>query len=102
MKRVSSHTRLGLHENIAQFMLLVAVNGFVGAMVGMERTILPALAEQEFQVTGRTAMLSFIAVFGLTKAVTNYAAGRLADRVAGPGCLSRTRCWVSARVSPGR
>jgi len=80
-KRVSSHTRLGLHENIGQFALLVAVNGFVGAMVGMERTILPALAEQDFQVTGRTAMLSFIAVFGLTKAITNYAAGRFADRV---------------------
>lgn len=78
---VHSHTRLGLHENIGQFALLVAVNGFVGAMVGMERTILPALAEQEFGVTGRTAMLSFIAVFGLTKAITNYAAGRLADRV---------------------
>jgi MFS family permease len=76
-----SHIRLGLHENIGQFALLVAVNGFVGAMVGMERTILPALADQEFQVTGRTAMLSFIAVFGLTKAITNYAAGRLADRV---------------------
>jgi MFS family permease len=78
---VLSHIRLGLHENIGQFALLVAVNGFVGAMVGMERTILPALAEQDFQVTGRTAMLSFIAVFGLTKAITNYAAGRLADRV---------------------
>jgi MFS family permease len=79
--RAHSHTRLGLHENIGQFALLVAVNGFVGAMVGMERTILPALADQEFQVTGRTAMLSFIAVFGLTKAITNYAAGRFADRV---------------------
>lgn len=79
--RVHSHTRLGLRENIGQFALLVAVNGFVGAMVGMERTILPTLAEQEFGVTGRTAMLSFIAVFGLTKAITNYAAGRLADRV---------------------
>ena len=79
--RVHSRVRLGLHENIGQFALLVAVNGFVGAMVGMERTILPALAEREFQVTGRTAMLSFIAVFGLTKAITNYAAGRLADRV---------------------
>jgi len=76
-----SHIRLGLQENIGQFTLLVAVNGFVGAMVGMERTILPALADQEFQVTGRTAMLSFIAVFGLTKAITNYAAGRFADRV---------------------
>jgi MFS family permease len=79
--RVHSQTRLGLHANIGQFALLVVVNGFVGAMVGMERTILPALAEQDFQVSGRTAMLSFIAVFGLAKAITNYAAGRFADRV---------------------
>ena len=72
--------RLGLSENVAQFSLLVVVNGFVGAMVGMERSILPLLAEQEFQLAARTAILSFIAVFGLTKAVTNYAAGRFADR----------------------
>ena len=79
--RVHAYTRLGLHENVGQFTLLVVINGFVGAIVGMERTILPALAEHEFHVTGRTPMLSFIAVFGFTKAITNFAAGRLADRV---------------------
>jgi MFS family permease len=73
--------RLGLRENVWQFTLLVVVNAFVGAMVGMERSILPSIAEQEFQLSGRTAMLSFIAVFGLTKALTNYGAGRFADRV---------------------
>lgn len=73
--------RLGLRENAGQFALLVIVNAFVGAMVGMERSILPAIAAEEFHLTGRTAMLSFIAVFGLTKALTNYAAGRFADRV---------------------
>jgi len=73
--------RLGLRENVAQFTLLVIVNAFVGAMVGMERSILPAIAEQDFHLVARTAVLSFIAVFGVTKAVTNYAAGRLADRV---------------------
>ena len=73
--------RLGLRENAAQFALLVAVNALVGAMVGMERSILPAIAEEDFQVTGRTAMLSFIAVFGSTKAISNYAAGRFADRI---------------------
>jgi MFS family permease len=71
--------RLGLHENVAQFTLLVIVNAFVGAMVGMERSILPAIAEQEFHLVARTAVLSFIVVFGVTKALTNYAAGRLAD-----------------------
>jgi MFS family permease len=73
--------RLGLRENIGQFTLLIIVNAFVGAMVGMERTILPSIAEQEFHLTGRTAMLSFIAVFGAAKALTNYAAGRFADRI---------------------
>ena len=72
--------RLGLRENIAQFSLLVVVNAFVGAMVGLERSILPAVAEQEFHVAARAAILSFIVVFGIAKALTNYGAGRFADR----------------------
>jgi MFS family permease len=73
--------RLGLRENAAQFALLVIVNAFVGAMVGLERTLLPAIAEHDFHLAARVAALSFIVVFGLTKAVTNYFAGRLADRL---------------------
>lgn len=76
-----SMVRLGLRENVAQFALLVLINAFVGAMVGMERSILPALAEQEFHLVARTAVLSFIVVFGITKALTNYAAGRFADSI---------------------
>jgi MFS family permease len=72
--------RLGLRENLAQFSLLVVVNALVGAMVGMERSILPAIAEQEFRLAARTAVLSFIVVFGITKGLTNYLAGRLSDR----------------------
>jgi hypothetical protein len=72
--------RLGLRENLGQFALLVLVNAFVGAMVGLERSILPAIAEQEFALAARTAILSFIVVFGVTKALTNYFAGRLSDR----------------------
>ncbi len=71
---------LGLHANLRQFSLLVLVNAFVGAMVGLERSILPALAEQEFELAARSAVLSFIVVFGVTKAGANYFAGRLADR----------------------
>lgn len=74
-----SAVRLGLRENVAQFSLLVLVNAFVGAMVGMERSILPLIAERDFGLIARTSMLTFIVVFGLTKAVTNYAAGRLGD-----------------------
>jgi MFS family permease len=73
--------RLGLRENLAQFSLLVVVNAFVGAMVGIERSILPLLADREFHLAARFATLSFIVVFGLTKALTNYAAGRLSDRI---------------------
>ncbi|HSR64442.1 MAG TPA: MFS transporter [Xanthomonadaceae bacterium] len=72
--------RLGLRENLPQFALLVLVNAFVGAMVGLERTILPPLAEQAFHLAAKTAVLSFIVVFGLAKALTNYLAGRWSDR----------------------
>lgn len=72
--------RLGLRENARQFAVLVLVNAFVGAMVGLERSILPAIAEQDFQLAARSAVLSFIVAFGVAKALTNYVAGRLSDR----------------------
>jgi MFS family permease len=77
----SAAVRLGIRDNLAQFTLLVVVNAFVGAMVGMERSILPAIAEHEFHLAAHAAVLSFIVVFGVTKALTNYLAGRLSDRV---------------------
>jgi MFS family permease len=70
---------LGLRQNWRQFWLLVLVNAFVGAMVGLERTVLPLLAEREFGLASSSAMLSFIATFGAVKAVTNYLAGHLGD-----------------------
>ncbi len=72
--------RLGLRENWAQFSLLVLVNAFVGGMVGLERSILPMIAQEEFGIAARAAILSFIVAFGITKAAANYLAGRLADR----------------------
>src|SRR6266508_2665731 len=73
--------RLGLRANLAQFSLLVVVNALVGGTIGQERTVLPLLAEQEFGLTAYTAGLTFIVAFGLTKALTNLAAGALSDRV---------------------
>jgi MFS family permease len=70
---------LGLRANWRQFSLLVLVNAFVGAMVGMERTVLPLLAQEEFGLASKTAVLSFIATFGVVKALTNFFAGRLSD-----------------------
>jgi MFS family permease len=72
--------RLGLGHNAAQFTLLVVVNALVGGMLGQERTVLPLLGEQEFGLRAYTAGLTFILVFGLAKAATNYFAGTWADR----------------------
>lgn len=72
--------RLGLRENARQFLLLVLINVFVGGMVGLERAVLPLIAEEEFGMASRTAILSFILSFGIVKALANSAAGHLGDR----------------------
>jgi MFS family permease len=72
--------RLGLGANWRQFALLVAVNAFVGGMIGLERSVLPLLANDEFGITSKTATVSFIATFGLAKALSNLVAGRLSER----------------------
>ncbi len=71
---------LGLGANWQQFALLVATNAFVGGMVGLERSILPVLAKGEFGVASKTLTVSFIATFGLAKALANLFAGRLSER----------------------
>ncbi|TPE46238.1 MFS transporter [Pontibacter mangrovi] len=71
---------LGLRENASQFWLLVLVNGFVGAMVGLERSVVPEFAEQAFGISGHTALLSFILAFGLAKSAANMLMGRLTGR----------------------
>jgi MFS family permease len=73
--------RLGLRENAAQFSLLVAVNAFVGAMVGLERSTLPLVGREDFGLGSSAAVLSFIVAFGLAKALTNLGAGTFAQRV---------------------
>lgn len=94
--------RLGLRENLPQFVLLVAVNALVGGMLGQERTVLPLLARDEFGLGGNTTMLTYILAFGATKAVTNFFAGTLSDRWPGgrrgAGSCSRTSCWASTRA----
>lgn len=72
--------KLGLSENWKQFSLLVVVNAFVGGMVGLERAVLPILAEDEFGMASKMAILSFIVTFGLAKAIANLFAGTWADR----------------------
>jgi MFS family permease len=73
-------TKIGLKENWKQFTILVIVNAFVGGMVGLERSIFPQFASTKFGIVSTTAILSFIIVFGVSKAISNYFTGRLANR----------------------
>lgn len=75
-----ARVRLGLRANLAQFSLLFLVNALVGGVLGQERTVLPLLAEQTFQLSGYTFLLTYVFAFGATKAATNYFAGTLSDR----------------------
>ncbi|MBI2267507.1 MAG: MFS transporter [Armatimonadetes bacterium] len=75
----SEPIRLGLKENLDQFVLLVLINAFVGAMVGLERTVVPLIGEREFGLTSRTAIVSFIVSFGIVKALCNLFAARISE-----------------------
>jgi len=76
-----TNVKLGLKETWQQFTLLVIINAFVGGMIGLERSILPRIAEVEFHIAAKTAILSFIVVFGIVKAITNYFSGALANKL---------------------
>jgi MFS family permease len=78
---VTAAVRLGLRANAAQFSLLVGLNALVGAMVGLERSVLPLVGERDFGLASKAAILAFIVAFGATKALANLAAGALAERV---------------------
>jgi MFS family permease len=76
-----SQIQLGLRANAAQFSLLVGLNALVGAMVGLERSVLPLIGEQDFGLSSTSAILAFVVAFGVAKALANLGAGALADRV---------------------
>jgi MFS family permease len=78
---VSESVRLGLRANARQFSLLVSLNALVGAMVGLERSALPLVGKQDFGLRSNAAILAFVVAFGLSKALTNLAAGDLAERI---------------------
>lgn len=93
-----NNIELGLKENWKQFTILVLINAFVGGMVGLERSILPQIAESEFHIAAKTAILSFIIVFGIVKAITNYFTGSLANKVGRKNLL--TIGWLFAIPVP--
>jgi MFS family permease len=78
---MNRHIVLGLRANWQQFTLLVVINAFVGAMVGLERTVIPLIAGTDFGLTSKAAALSFLVSFGIVKALANLFAGRLSDRI---------------------
>src|SRR5437588_7911752 len=81
MPSARSAGRLGISANLGQFSLLVGVNALVGGMVGQERAVVPLLAQQTFHIRALTAALTFIFAFGAVKAITNFAAGMISDRL---------------------
>ena len=76
-----TRVRLGLRENLGQFSLLVVINAFVGMMIGLERTVVPLIGEKEFGLVSKTAIVSFIVSFGVTKAIFNLFAARVSESV---------------------
>ncbi len=78
---MTAPVRLGVRANASQFALLVALNALVGGMVGLERSVLPLVGKQDFGLRSTSTILAFVLAFGAAKAVTNLAAGELAERV---------------------
>jgi MFS family permease len=78
---MTAPVRLGLRANARQFALLVALNALVGGMVGLERSVLPLVGEQDFSLSSTSVILAFVVAFGAAKALTNLAAGELAERL---------------------
>jgi MFS family permease len=78
---MTSRVQLGLRANAGQFALLVALNALVGAMVGLERSVLAIAGKHDFGLRSNAAILAFVVAFGVSKAATNLAAGDLAERL---------------------
>ena len=52
---------------------------FVGMTVGLERNIVPVLAQDEFAIASTSVILSFVVSFGFVKALLNLLGGRLSE-----------------------
>lgn len=74
---------LGIRQNMRPFLEQMLQVFFVGLTIGMQRTVIPAMAETEFGVIqgSMTAIFAFIVSFGVVKGVMNFVSGRLSERV---------------------
>lgn len=88
----------GLHRNRYQFALLVLVNAFVGAMLGLERSIMPNFGKVEFGINANTALMTFIIAFGLSKSLSNYAVAQLSKKFSRKAILISG--WIAALPIP--
>lgn len=72
---------LGIRANIGQFSQQLLQVFFVGLTIGLQRNVLPALAEQEFGIAADsfTLLMAFIISFGIVKGLTNLVAGQLSE-----------------------
>ena len=95
---MTTAVRLGLRANAGQFALLVALNLLVGAMVGLERSVLPLVGKQDFGLRSTSAVLAFVVAFGISKSVTNLAAGALTERLSRKTLL--VGGWLAALPVP--
>jgi NhaP-type Na+/H+ or K+/H+ antiporter len=91
-KTIDQPVQLGLKENLQQFVLLIIVNAFVGAMIGIERSILPEFAAAKFNLASTAVLLSFIVIFGISKAIANYFSGFLAAKYT----RKKYWCWAGS------
>jgi MFS family permease len=78
--RTKKPIRLGLRLNLNKFLILVLVNAFVGSMIGLEQTVVPLIGADEFGIQSNALVVSFIASFGLVKAILNLFAGKISDK----------------------
>jgi MFS family permease len=73
----------GIRQNLSQFGQQLLQVFFVGLTIGMQRTVIPILAETEFGVPADSAVLlmAFVISFGFVKGAMNFVSGRLSERV---------------------
>lgn len=90
----------GIRPNLVQFLHQLLQVLLVGLTLGMTRTVIPALAESDFDVPRQSFLLlsTFVVAFGLVKGAMNFIAGRLSEGLGRKQVLLMG--WVAAIPVP--